>query len=309
MPVDFVHFPVVNIVEGLISFLRFQFSSPDVVPSTWIWHDSNKKTNVIIQADYVYDEETPDQIPTISVTRGSFGNSNSLLDNLEKADPNTFANPQRRDWLVGTIDVIVTSRSKYESECVASFCAGVIHQNRHALISNITPLKQISSAAIGPAVQAIGPDVKTRRWSTTVRFNTELNLVWVISDMDIVTFDKLDVYSVDEGTAIESKTGSIAIGSTYLVDPEMDFGLLNTNAQHFNEAELLKGWYYCFLDGYNTKYTVKSIVDNHTLELCYTDGANPYPDNTNPIEHADAFTGHYKIVWNDVHFSLGVPTK
>jgi hypothetical protein len=303
MTIEFKHFPIVSIVEALVDFTRYQFKTPGITPSDWRWDSDPKRSMITIRGDYSLEEIRPDSQPVIAIVRNSFGFSNSSLDNLEKADANTFSNAQKRDWLIGSIDIICASRSKNEADCLASFLALVMQSERHMLRSQLPFLKSLSYAMIGPPTPGAVTDVEIRRWMTTLRLNVELNMAWVTRQSDEVKWEKLNIYTTQNGSAYESDVGTMAEHSSVLVDLTADFGLEVGRAQKFNSAELAQGWYYVFLGTDKTRYTIREIVSPTELRLVYQDGG---------VDHGlmhEAFAGKYKIVWNNVHFAASVVAK
>lgn len=294
--VELLNFPLVNIVNALVDFFRYTFTTPGMTPAQWRYDPDMNKSKVIIRGGFGGKDLKVGGAPEIVVARGSFGFSNQLLDNLESADANVFSNMVKRDWLVGSVDVICNTRSQNESDCLASFLAILLQSNRHQIRKQLPFLKDLKYAAIGPSTPG-EEDVEQRRWLTTLRLNVELNTNWTTIETQVVTWNQLEMYTVQDGNAYESNTGSVAIASNTLVDVNADFGLVNTSGMQFNSAELAQGWYYVFLDGNTTKYKVVDVVDNHTLHIVYEDNRVDHD-----IDLTEAFAGKYKIVWNNVHF-------
>lgn len=297
MPVEFMNFPVVNIVNGLVDFSRYLFSTPGITPNQWRFSANPEETKIIIRGGFGGEDIKVGAAPEIIVARNSFGFANSSLDNLEKADGNTFSNPTKRDWMVGSIDVICGSRSQNEADCMASFMALMIQSERHTIRHNFPFLKDIKYSMIGPATPA-GEDVKQRRWLTTLRLNVELNMNWTRITVDDIRFNQLELYTVQNGNAYESLTGSVVAGETVLVDPNADYGYTSASRDKLDRAELEKGWYYAFLGTMTTKFKIVDIVDANTLKIRYESNLSDHD-----VSLEEDFSGPYKIVWNNVHFA------
>lgn len=299
MAVDLTNFPVVNIVNGLVDFIRYIFRTPGLSPNDWRYSDNPLSSKILIRGGYGSMDIRPGQIPEIIVVRNTFGFSNSTLDNLKSADPNTFSNVEKNDWMVGSVDIICGSRSQNEADCLASFLSVMIHENRHNLIDQLKFLKQISYASIGPSTPGEQQDVEVRRWLTTLRLNTEIKLNWINLEPDDIKFNQLEIYTRQNGNAYDMEHGTIEKNTSKLVDPDADFGTELSHSEHLDEAELTAGWYYVFLDGYTTKFKIAEIVDEHTLKLVYDDKrVDTELDLPEKIEDVP-----YKIVWNNVHFA------
>lgn len=303
MAANLQNYPVVNVINILVDFLRYIFTQTGLTPTDWRYNDDDKKTRILIRGGFGAMDEIPGMIPEIVVVRNTFGFSNSLMNNLGQADANTFSNVQKIDWMVGSVDVICCSRSQNEADCLASFVSLMIHEHRHQIIQLSQFIKQISYSSMGPATPGEQQDVEMRRWLTTVRFNVELKMKWVSVEPDEVQFDQIDLYTRQNGNAYEMEAGTIDAGSAYLVDETADFGLEFTNGQQLNEVELQQGWYYVFFGDLTTRFKIKSIIDNHTLHLVYSD----HQTDTD-VDLEEASTEPYKIVWNQAHFATTLET-
>lgn len=298
MAVDLKNFPLVNTIAGLSSFCRYIFQNPNLTPADWRWNSDEMKSKIIIRGGYGDEDLRPGSRPQIIIVRNSFGFSNSSLDNLESAKPNTFTDVKKRDWMIGTVDVICVSAAMNEADCLASWIALMIQEHRHVLRHEMNFLKQISYSMIGPSTPGSQQDKKIREWMTTLRINVELNLNWLTYDVEPIMWKQLHLYTRQNGNAFESDTGTVVKNSTLLTDENADFGVTIDHRDMFNEAELNNGWYMAFIGEMSTPFKIQEIVDSKTLRISYTD-----KNQDKNYDPAEDFAGKYKIVWNQIHFA------
>jgi len=296
MPVEFKNFPIVNVQKLMCAYFQAMFQAPNVVPLQWRYSDDPTKSKINIRAGFGEDIVS-ESAPSIIVARGTFSVDNTFMNKFFSAKANDFSDPKFLDTMNGSLDIICSSLSANEADCIASFISLMICADRHQLINNIPWVSAIVPQAIGPCTAA-KQDAKTRRWITTLRLAVMLKVSWQTTYHEdrpefATVWSKMDVYSADLGNSFAS-TGALAPAATVLTDASANFGLLNTNTPQIMEKELSEGFYYVFFKNLEHKFIVKSIVDTHTLELMNSDGT--------PASIPAGVSGDYKLVWNDKHF-------
>lgn len=305
MAVEIQNFPLALLTDGLLSFLQHRFSDPQITPPAWRWSSDDRESRLRISGAYATGNEKPGSAPAIIVERGTFTPFNRTIDNVERADANTFLNPKHIDWLNGTVNVICESIVASEASSMANYLAIEFQANRHGICSTLEFMKDLSYLDIGPE-QPAKADVEPRRWQVVLRLKCAVYLGWVRRDTTTIPFNKASVVNTgDPDDWYESTTGETEVGLDRLYDANADFGTTDTNDPQFLSNDLSKNWYYITFDeGDNTIYTVTEIIDSNTLRLKRRD---EYGNLVSYSAPATATGLGYKLKYNHVHFHIELP--
>lgn len=304
MSVDMTGFPAVYVVDGIISFLQYVFSLPGITDINYRWNRDERKSKIFIAGPYTFDREKLGSAPSITVSRSALGFRNLVMDNLENAGENTFANPKHKDLMAGKISVICESRSASEVSGLASFCAYQIQSQRHKIISNLKFVQDLKYEGLSPE-NPIQETAEIRRYQCIAYFNCSLYVGWMKSIDNLSKFNKANVYGVDNEDGVYKSTGVITKGSANIVDDNADFGLTDSNNPQLIENEYLDKWYCINIGNVNKKYVVEEIINNKTLRLSEVDkNGNTIPFNPESDESVE-----YTLFWNSIHVDIEFSKK
>jgi len=296
-------FPLPTIVDGVLSYLQFLFGNPDIIPAEYRWDEDDRVSKIRISAPFVIDNEKPMSAPYIVVERMAFTFANRTLDNLKSKDSIISNSTEKVDWWDGGVNITFGSGVATEASNLANIVAILIQSNRHGIASTLQFVRSINYVGVGPEVPIV-KYAEVHRWETTLQLQTSLQLGWIMHQRELTEFAKADI--INENEQVYSASGETTQGSDLFVDQTQDFGILSTNDPQLLPAELMKGWYYIRLadNAYDQLYTVKEIVDNHTLRLA-THDTN---DNEVPWSAEDTASDvAYDLLWNHVHIHVKIP--
>lgn len=301
MATTLLNFPLAMIVDGILSYLHHLFSTPDLTPSDYRWNSDDRKSKIRICAPFVVDNAKPMSAPFIVVERGAFTYDDRIIDNLKSADPNVQTNPNKVSICDGLINIICGSKEASEASSLANYIALMIQADRHGIINTLTFLRNLKHVDISPEIPVI-KDTEVRRWEVTVRIFASIQMGWVESYSELISWKEFSIYetnNIDKNNPFSSN-GEVQTGLDLLVDNTKNFGLTILNNPQLLEKELSKGWYYIrFSDNtFNQLYTISEIVDNHTLKLTTHDATGA----TVPWVSAETKTKvNYDLLWNTIH--------
>ena len=95
--------PLNEISDCLISFIQHLFNTPEITPDEFRWSSNDRETKIFISGPFAITRDKVGAMPTITVSRGSFGFHQRGIDNLKSADPNSFDNDEHLDILQGPV--------------------------------------------------------------------------------------------------------------------------------------------------------------------------------------------------------------
>lgn len=297
-------FPLATIVDGILSYLQWAFSNPDIIPPEFRWDMDNRASKIRICAPFVIDDEKPMSAPYIIVERSSFSFSNSIIDNLKSKTPITGEESEHVDWMDGGINITFGSGVATEASNIANIVALLMQADRRGICGTLRFARSLKYVGISPEVPVVKHE-EVHRWETTLQLSVSLQFGWISRQTELSPWDKADV--INQKVQMYSDSGEMAQGSDLFVDNEKDFGPLNTNDPQLLSSELSKGWYYIRLsDNSNDQlYTVKEIVNNHTLRLATHDE----DDLEVPWQAPSTSTGvEYDFLWNHIHLYAKIPS-
>lgn len=296
------NFPLVELSDGIISFLQYIFSKPDVTPAEFRWNQDDRATKIFISGPFTISRQNVGQMPTITVSRGPFTYENRVIDNHVASNPNVMTDPQYMDILSGPITLICEAGTGPEATGLASFCALEMQAHRKDLAAKMEFMHRTTWVGITPEVP-VKEEAEIVRWQCSVTFNVSVYTGWVRRKIGGTPFNKAAIY---EGkNQWQSAYGSITSGSPLLVDNSADFGFLTANNPQLLESEYLKKWYFINLEDVNKKYTVEELVDSKTLRLSQVDEDG----NTIPFNPSESRTVSYKLMWNSIHVYSELPKR
>jgi hypothetical protein len=294
--------PLVSVVDGFISFLQYLFKTPTITPGDFRWSDDQLVSKIFITGPFVIDRARVEGLPTITVSRSPFQFQNQVNDNFASSDPITEENPKHIDLMRGSISVICESGSGPEATSLATFVALMLQANRHQLsarmksfvhtyrwtgITNETPV-QIRDGVT--------------RWQCSVGFDVALKMGWVVTESGLDKFNKAAIYA---GDVQFSSSCQVTAASDQIVDMAANFGTIAGSNPLFLTSELDKKWYFICFAGSNKKYTIDSIINNHTLKLTEVDSNG----DTVPFNPATSQFTSYELNWNIIHLYVELPKR
>lgn len=305
MPTSMLSFPAGNIVDGLCSWIQFSFARAEVTPSTYRWSADSEASRIRISAQLSTDNSKPGSSPSITVIRGSFRFSNSVLNNLESANPNDFVNKKHVDWMDGPVSIVCEAAAASEASNLANFLAIHIQSNKAGLSETLQFLKKIDYVDIGPEV-AREVNNEPVRWRVTLTIQCSLYIGWYNQETSSIGLNKIHFQGAD-AQPWASDAGAYQQGISLLNDTTADFGLLTSNDPQLLEQELTKNWYFIqFPDQSARLYQVEEIMDNNTLRLSDRDASDAVVV-FNPSTTETDLT--YKLIWNTIHINAIVPNN
>ena len=295
------NFPLSNVVDGCISYLQFLFANVDIVPDEYRWVEDDRATKIRISGVFVVDDEKPFSAPFIVVERGMFQKDDRIIDNLKKADANTFENKEGNTIWDGSINMIFGGRSSAEVSSLANFVATQIDADRKGIQGTLTFVRNIRSMTVGPEVPTKKRD-EIIRWSVTLTLFVSLQMGWRNELIDPLKANHITLKHIAKQFMTEGTAGETTEGEDILVDNTKSFGFTTGDDPQLIQKEFEGGWYYVRFD---TKlYKVTKIVDEHTLKLVNWD---QYQAEI-PWEAPETATNvSYQLLWNSIHLSIQVP--
>jgi hypothetical protein len=302
-PVSLKNFPLAAIVDGLLSYLQFVFSTPEIVPSEYRWNADDRKTKIRISAPFVVDDEKPFSCPFIVAERGGFAKDDRIIDNLKSSDANTLENPERVVIWNGSLNIICGGRSASETSSIANFLLINIDADRHGIIKNLKFIRNLKSMSIGPEIPIKKRD-EIIRWQVTLVLSVSLQMGWKGALTDPDKFEQFSLKAIDTEKTSSGDAGIITKGIDTLVDNTKSFGFKTTDDPQLLEQEFEKGWYYIRFD--EQLYKIVKIIDKHTLQLVME---NQYREEV-PWE-APETKDHviYDLLWNSIHVIIQLPKE
>ena len=305
MPAPFINFPLKAIVDGVISYTQYLFTNEDITPPSYRYSTDDRASRIRIQGPFVIDNEKPMSAPFIVIERGTFAFSNSIIDNLKSATPNTFEMKQKVDIMDGYINVIVGSRSAGEASNIANFLAISYQSDRHGIASELKFVRNFNYVDVSPEIPVF-KDAEVRRWEVTLRLMVSMQIGWATTLREPEPWNKASIYAVNSDWGSSSITGIVAEGVDTLTDANANFGLLETSDPRLIEKELQEGYYYIKFAEDDQFYPVADIVDPNTLQLLTHD------TNGDPVPYsapASAVDLEYELYWNCVHIRGDIPNN
>jgi len=296
-------FPLSLIVDGLISYLQWAFNNPDIIPPEYRWESDERASRIRICAPFVIDNQKPMSAPFIVVERGGFAFANRTIDNLKSQSHTTGEDTERVDWADGVVNKTFGSGVASEASCLANIVAILLQSDRHGIMSTLRFVRNFKYSNVGPEVPVV-KYAEVHRWEVTLQIEASLQFGWIHTQTDIEPWNKADIINTDDGTF--SEYGETTEGSDIFVDSTKNFGTSVDHDPQLLPTELSKGYYYIrFSDNPNAQlYTVKEIIDNHSLKLVTHDE----DDAEAPwiAEETDDELGYY-LLWNHVHVHVKIP--
>lgn len=307
MPVPFINFPLKAIVDGIISYIQFLFTNEDITPASYRYSTNDRDSYIRIQGPFVIDNEKPMSAPFIVVERGTFAFSNSTIDNVKEATPNTFEYKEKVDWMDGYVNIIVGSRAAGEASNIANYLAITFQADRHGIIDKLKFVRNMNYVDVSPEIPVF-KDAEVKRWEVTLRLMVSMQIGWATTIREPEPWNKVSIYAVNSNWGSSSNTGIVAEGLDTLIDANANFGFFEANDPRLIEKELQEGYYYInFADNaYGQHYPIAEIVDPNTLKLLTHDA------NGNPVPYsapASAVDLEYKLYWNCVHIRGDIPNN
>jgi hypothetical protein len=295
------NFPFAVVVDGLISYIQYVFSNPEIVPEDYRWNSDDRRAKIRISGPMVIDDEKPFSAPCIIVERGAFQKNDSIIDNLKSADENTFDNKESVEIWDGSLSVTCVCRSSSEASSIANFLIINITSDRHSIISNLKFVRNFKP-------MSVGPEIPVKKNSEIIRYNVSFSIMvsmqigYKLKLTDADKFNKFSLTNVDIKNKINGTAGAITEGLDTLVDITKYFGFENSDDPQLSEYEFNNGWYYIRFS--EQLYKVKEIVDHHTLKLVMVD------ENDNEVPWTSTETAsdvEYDLLWNGIHLLVNLP--
>lgn len=296
------NYPLIELSDGIISFLQYIFSKPNVTPAEFRWNSDERATKVFISGPFSISRQKVGQLPTITVARGPFTYENRVIDNHVASNPNVMTDPQYLDILTGPISLICEAGTGPEATGLASFCALELQAHRKDLALKMEFVHRITWVGISPETP-VKEEAEIVRWQCSVTFNASVYTGWVRREIGGTRFNKAAIYDGYNGW--ESAYGTITQGSDLLVDNSADFGFLTSNNPQLLQSEYDDKWYFVNLENGNKKYTVEELVNSKTLRLSQTDENG----NQIPFNPSESKTVSYKLMWNRIHVYSELPKR
>jgi len=307
MTVPLINFPLSAIVDGLLSYLHYEFGNAEVTPPEYRWNSDDRASKIRISAPFVIDNEKPMSAPFIVVERGPFTFSNSVIDNVKSGDPNVLTNIKKIDWMDGTVNVICGSGTAGEASSLANFVGMMFQADKSGIKETLRFVRNLNYIDVSPEIP-VYKETEVKRWEVTLRINVSLQFGWLKQDLNTTRWNKVSVVTIGDDEVAYSDAGETVKKSPILVDKTKDFGFLTTNDPQLLESEFNKGWYYIrFRDNVNDQlYTIVDVVDNHSLKL------QTHDVNGDPVLWR-ASKGErdveYDLLWNTIHVHIELPQK
>jgi hypothetical protein len=300
-----INFPLSAVVDGVLSYLQWVFSKPEITPSEYRWNSDSAISRIRISGPFVIDDEKPGSAPFIVVERGSHSFDNRVMENLKKASANTFETPEHVNWMNGSISITCGSQSGPEASSLANFLAIMLQADKSGIKSGLRFLRTLNVVDVGPEMP-VAKDAEIRRYEVTLRCETSLQQGWIKEAYEVKKWNSAAIYA--EKDQMFSNTGLIAENSDLLVDESKNFGLTLDSNPQLLPTELSKGWYYIrFKDNENSQlYTIKEIVDNHTVRLVTHNTDNqevPWVANESKPDV------EYDLLWNNINLHVEIPNN
>lgn len=297
------NFPLSLIVDGLISYLQWAFNNPDIIPPEYRWESDERASHIRICAPFVIDNQKPMSAPFIVVERGAFEFANRTIDNLRSKSVPDGENTEKVDWADGAINITFGSGVASEASCLANIVAILMQSDRHGIMSTLRFVRNLKYSTVGPEVPVV-KYAEVHRWEVTLQLIVSLQFGWIHTQKEIEPWNKADIINTNAGTF--SEHGATTEGSDIFVDSTKDFGTSIDNDPQLLPSELSRKYYYIrFSDNANNQlYTIKEIVDNHSLRLVTHD--------VNDVEvpwvaEESATDLDYTLLWNHVHVHVKIP--
>ena len=281
-----------SLSDGIISFIRYLFATPDITPGEYRWSPDEQATKIFIAGPFTYSRQKVGSMPTVTVVRGPFLFENRTIDNYKGADANTYENPEHVEILSGPITIICECGAGDEALSMANYILLELQANRKKMKEKMTFLHRLLWTGISPE-QPVKEEAEIVRWQCSFTFNASIYLGWLTRTTGFNMLGSIDIKNAEKGW--ESTFGSVTQGSDLLVDNSADFGTLNTNEPQMLSSELSSGWYYISFDGCKM-YKIDEIVDNKTLRL-------------NGYSAESTSNTSYGLYWNTVHLDIALPNK
>jgi len=298
--------PIVLVVDGIISFIQYLFSNPEITPGEFRWNSDDRNTRIFIGAPFTITRDKVGSLPSVTISRGPFMYENRVIDNLKSADPNTFENPEYRDILRGVITIVCEAGAASEVAGLASFIAIELQGNRKPVSANLTFIHRLMWSGISqetPVSEKAEPD----RWQCSITFDVSLYVGWITREVgDMTKFNKMGIRGVNDPATWDSIYGQTTIGSPNLVDPSANFGFTPSSIPQLLQGEYTKKWYFILFGDGAKPYRVEEIIDNKTLRLSTLDSDGNYAAFSPTATSANV---SYKLYWNVVHIAIELPKK
>lgn len=298
--------PSTDIVRVLIDFTQWLFSKSQFFPDGYKWDPDEKRSLIRISKPFSIDDEKPLSRPYIIISRSATQLHNRVFDNLAKADPNDFSNPERVDLM--SMNVIITAGAGTADEAanLSAFVLHAIHANRHLIKSKIPYIHELKQVAINPEQPRQNQTSSTVHvWEATSVLSTVLKIGWFEKESDdAIIWDSMEI--VNQGDILkESPTGQVFKNSNILKDEESSFGFdEEVNDVVFTEEGIEKGYYFISIDG--QPYLVKEVVNENMIRLVVSNAKGQPVDFVFEEEKKEV---KYKVHWNKPYVRMVVPVR
>lgn len=291
-----------SLSDGIISFIRHLFATPDITPGEYRWSPDEDATKIFISGPFTYSRQRVGQMPTITVVKGPFIYENRTIDNYKGADANTYENPEHVEILSGPLTIICECGAGDEATSMANYILLELQANRKKIKEQMTFLHRLLWTGISPE-QPVKEEAEITRWQATITLQCSIYTGWLIRERGLTAFKKIDINGAESKWL--SSYGSTTQGSDLFVDNSADFGTAITNNPQFLSQELTNKWYYVSFDGAKM-YKIEQVVNNKTLRLSNVN-ENGVDVPFNPTETLTNV--QYNIYWNNVHLGIRLPKQ
>ena len=302
MSVEMKNFPLVDVVDGILSYLQYVFGNPDVTPSDYRWNADETISKIRISGPFTIDNAKPMLAPYIVVERTGFNFENRVIDDLKNADNNSFENANYVSIINGNLLITCGSSVSSEATSLASMVSLLMHSDRKIITSTLGFLRSLKPENIGPETPAV-KYADVRRYEVLVQYFCSIQQNWEKVETTILPWNKATIQTESEQSF--SKNGSVTLGSNLLVDTSKNFGFTLTSNPQFLPQEFSRGWYYIRFKNnpFKQLYKIVEVVDSHTvrLETNYAHDADAPWISSSTSNNVD-----YDLLWNNVHLRFNI---
>lgn len=290
MATSLENFPLALVTDGFLSYLKHIFGSSDHTPSDYRWDKDDRASRITIVSPFVIDNEKPNSVSYITVERGGYGVDNRVLDNLKSSSENVFDITDNVMLTNGTVNLTIGTGVASEASSIANYLMIQLQSDRSSIMEKLGFLRRMQVVSVGPEIPQF-KDSKVSRWTVTLTIETSIQMGWIKSTPGD-TWESFEVRAINRDGEYKSTTGSLAEGSSSIIDAGANFGYDINSEPSFIKSEVEKGWYTIKLPGSSVSYVLEGVVS--PTELIVKD----------LLPESDSSGVEYSVYWNDVHLHV-----
>lgn len=305
MPAILSNAPIATVVDSIVVYLQQTFSDPKKVPKEYLWDDNPSRSSISISSSFPENDDTPERVPSITVDRSALSFPRIAVNDEKSVSANTFETEEKVVTCDGGLNVTITCGSASEASSMANFLAIMFISDAPAIKTVVSFIRRFRPVGVS-AEMPVKRSAEVERWQVVLSIEVGIQIGWFRDYEEAPEkWKRMELVAVSKVHAFESAYGSVFAGSSSLKDFEAKFGFENDSNPKLIESELNGGWYHVIFEGSPQRYKVVSLKSENEIQLQAVDSDNnPVPFN--PL--VNGINKKYKIVWNDIHLAVNIPT-